>query len=488
MATKCNFCGENAVVLETDDSYASLRVCQECGSIDKENYITEGSSFTRQYDNTSAYTFMQSLSRTARNALSVSIPQGLRAGKNRIRIIGQTFKMGTPIIDDAIILYERLFKHPDVINKTITKKLLLAGACMYVVMRQSNIPVSIRWFCKVSDLSVNDFASNFLLVLKAMDITLIYPSIGSRIADVLAPANLSSKIINLTREIIELCEKAWIVSGRSHSPIIIAAAHIAWYTLSEHMGRKSSLRDFCREYKFSFVGAVTDRSKEIHDTIFELGKTLPWVVGKYKDKKLFNRKYVPAIVKYRESLLHKHKIEVSEKYVPVINVKSEVNPLEAREAEENGKSDSSSNENGISSQGNPTSQMAVIQDQNTCEIELNKCQSSPSCPNVGTDSDVCDKRADGSSGNPPSCTELSVVVYESDSVLRKNLFIPPILKKPRKRIYYGTVEESEGLNSDDELTDAHDKDVDQYLRSEEEINVMRNVKRTKCEAIDPTDM
>ncbi|XP_048747403.2 transcription factor IIIB 50 kDa subunit-like [Ostrea edulis] len=488
MATRCNFCGEDAVVSETDGSFVSMRVCQECGSIDKEHYITEENSFSRQYDNTSAHDFKQTLSRTARNALSVSIPQGLKAGKNRIRIIGQTFKMGAPIIEDATNLYERLFKHPDVINKTITNKLLLAAACMYIMMRQSNIPVSIRWFCKVSDLFVNDFSSNFLLVLRAMDITLIYPSIGSRIADVLAPAKLNSKIINLTREIIELCEKAWLVSGRSHSPIIIAAAHIAWYTLSEHMGRKSSLRDFCREYKFSLPGTVADRSKEIHDTVFELGKTLPWVTGNYKDKKLFNRKYLPAIVKYRESLLHKHKIEVSEKYVPVINVKTEVNPVVRGEE---GKFDSSVIKNEKHALENLMPQTVVEQEQNSREIEINICQSSPGCPNEGKNSskpsDVCNKSSEKSSENPSSLTELPVVVYESDSVLRKNLFIPPILKKPRKRIYYEAMEDGEGLHSDDELTDAQEKDVDQYIRSVDEINLMRNVKQSKKEVVDPNE-
>ncbi|XP_061194925.1 transcription factor IIIB 50 kDa subunit-like [Saccostrea echinata] len=478
MATKCGFCGENAVVSESDGSSVSMRVCQECGSIDQENFIVEETSFTRQCDNTSAHEFKQSLSRTARNALSITTPQGLKSGKNRIRVIGQTFKMGAPVIDEALNLYERLFKHPDIINKTISNKLLLAAACMYIMMRQNNIPVSIRWFCKVSDISVNDFSSNFLLVLKAMEITLMHPSIGSRIADVLAPAKLSSKTVNLTREVIQLCEKVWIVSGRSHSPIIVAASHIAWYSLSEHMGRKSSLRDYCRDFGFSFSGSIADRSKEIHDTIFELGKILPWVTRHYKDKKLFIRKYLPEIIKYRESLLHKHKIEVKEKCVEVINVKSEKNPSEIVEGkvEESSKASNIENE----TKHNHTSQTSS-KETNSCDfelknVEIKKNQQSPSQNDGKNVSIEWDNKCTKNSGTFAAVHE---VVYESDSNLRKNLFIPPILKKPRKRIYYEAMGDCEGLDSDDELTELQEKDVDKYIRSNDEINMIRQVKLYK---------
>ncbi|XP_062596997.1 transcription factor IIIB 50 kDa subunit-like [Saccostrea cucullata] len=480
MATKCGFCGENAVVSE-DGSSGSMRVCQECGSIAQQNFIVEDTPFTRQCDNTSSHDFKQSLSRNTRNALSVTTPQGLKSGKNRIRIIGQTFKVGTPVIDEALNLYEKLFKHQDVVNKTITNKLLLAAACMYIMMRQNNIPVSLRWFCKVSDISVNEFSSNFLLVLKAMEIHLVHPSIGSRIVDVLAPAKLSSKIVNLTREVIQLCEKVWIVSGRSHSPIIVAASHIAWYSLSEHFGRKSSLRDYCRDYGFSFSGSIADRSKEIHDTIFELGKTLPWVTGHYKDKKIFIRKYLPEIIKYRESLLHKHKIEVKEKSVEMINVKSEINPLEVVEGKVEEKSKESNIENGA--KNNHTSSTSSLKT-SSCDFELKNVENLGSERNLLSPlqkdgENVSTEWDDKCTKNSSNIAAVHEVVYESDSILRKNLFIPPILKKPRKRKYYEAKEDCEGLDSDDELTELQEKDVDKYIRSADEINMIRQVKQFK---------
>ena len=500
MASRCNFCGENAVISTSDGPSVSMRVCQECGSVDDEHFIAEETPFTRQFDNTSTIDFTQTLSRSARHALWEATPQGLKLGRNRIKILGQTFKLGASLIDDAGKLYERLFKHPDVIHKTISNKMLLAAACVYVMMRQNNMPVPMRWFCKVSDISVNEFSSNFLLVLKSMNISLVYPSIGSCIADLLSPAGLSSKVISLTSDIIQLCEKAWIVSGRSHSPIIIAASHIAWYTLNEDKGKKSSLKDYCKEFKFHFSGAVADRSKEIHNTIFELGKTLPWVISNYQDKKFFNRKYLVEIVKYKESLLHSHRIEGTEKPVCVVQAKDTL--LNIEDQESHGSSErpailtdgtspkqrfltpSTQSSQEISSksvdnlslwkQEEGSHDQTLAQVQNCLEKNenfLNKNVSSEFPKHLTTNSACISSTKNLPAGN--TTQNVHVVVYESDPTLQKNLYIPPSLKKAKKRVYYEAFEDLEGLNSDDELTEAQERDVDRYIRSDSEVRVIK---------------
>lgn len=498
MASKCKYCGEDAVISTNDAPSVSMRVCQECGSVNDENFISEETPFSRGFDNTSAFDFKQSLSKSARNALQVATPQGLKLGKNRITIVGQTFKLGVSLIDDAVNLYERLFRHPDVINKTMINKLLLAAACVYIKMRENDLPVPLRWFCKVSGICANDFSRNFLFVLKCMDIKLNNPSIESEIDIVLEPAKLGSKVMNLTGEIIQLCQKTWIVSGRSHSPVIIAASHIAWYTLNESKGRKSSLRDYCKEFKFSYSRPIVDRSSEIHETIFELGKSLPWVIGSYKDKKLFNRKYLLEIVKYRESLLYNHQIKVTEKLVPVIDMKSNTSHSELKDKSiENSDTSSISTEklflnqktvsfaNSNVKDTSDTSenfskdddiQWASSTDERPTEIQLNNAHSQNTQESFSSGCNMESKSCDSVYGKFSASKVVYEVVYESDSTLQKNIFIPPILKKPRKRLYFETVEDTDGLDCNDELSEAHEHDVDQYIRSEEEIREIKQLK------------
>lgn len=500
MASKCKYCGEDAVISTNDAPSVSMRVCQECGSVNDENFISDETPFSRGFDNTSAFDFKQSLSKSARNALQVTTPQGLKLGKNRITIVGQTFKLGVSLIDDAANLYERLFRHPDIIHKTMSNKLLLAAACVYIKMRENDLPVPLRWFCKVSGICANDFSRNFLFVLKCMDIKLNYPSIESEIDIVLEPAKLGSKVMNLTAEIIQLCQKAWIVSGRSHSPVIIAASHIAWYTLTENKGRKSSLRDYCKEFKFSYSRPISDRSSEIHETIFELGKGLPWVIGSFKDKKLFNRKYLLEIVKYRESLLYNHQIEVTEKLVPVIDMKSNSSPSDVKEKGVENSDNSSINTEKLcpnqktvsfsNSNVKDTSEMnkifshskddniqgASAADERPTEIQPNNEHSQNTQESCSSGCKMESKPCDRVNGKFSASKDVQEVVYESDSTLQKNIFIPPILKKPRKRLYYEAVEDSEGLDCNDELSEAHEHDVDQYIRSEEEIKEIKQLK------------
>lgn len=65
------------------------------------------------------------------------------------------------------------------------------------------------------------------------------------------------------------------------------------------------------------------------------------------------------------------------------------------------------------------------------------------------------------------------VVYESDFIFQKNIFIFLILKKLRKRLYYEVVEDIEGLDCNDELLEVYEYDVDQYIRLEEEIQEIK---------------
>lgn len=65
------------------------------------------------------------------------------------------------------------------------------------------------------------------------------------------------------------------------------------------------------------------------------------------------------------------------------------------------------------------------------------------------------------------------VVYESDFIFQKNIFIFLILKKLRKRMYYEVVEDIEGLDCNDELLEVYEYDVDQYIRLEEEIREIK---------------
>lgn len=65
------------------------------------------------------------------------------------------------------------------------------------------------------------------------------------------------------------------------------------------------------------------------------------------------------------------------------------------------------------------------------------------------------------------------VVYESDFIFQKNIFIFLILKKLRKRLYYEVVEDFEGLDCNDELLEVYEYDVDQYIRLEEEIKEIK---------------
>lgn len=96
------------------------------------------------------------------------------------------------------------------------------------------------------------------------------------------------------------------MSGRFYFFVIIAVFYIVWYILIENKGRKLLLRDYCKEFKFLYLRFIFDRSSEIYEIIFEFGKSLLWVIGSYKDKKLFNRKYFLEIVKYRESFFYNY--------------------------------------------------------------------------------------------------------------------------------------------------------------------------------------
>lgn len=69
--------------------------------------------------------------------------------------------------------------------------------------------------------------------------------------------------------------------------------------------------------------------------------------------------------------------------------------------------------------------------------------------------------------------DVQEVVYESDFIFQKNIFIFLILKKLRKRLYYEVVEDFDGLDCNDELLVVYEYDVDQYIRLEEEIKEIK---------------
>lgn len=104
--------------------------------------------------------------------------------------------------------------------------------------------------------------------------------------------------------LVELAADAWIVSGRKHIPIMMAAIYLAWQSLKPIKQRlKFTLDKFCQIAKVNKQRPALTRIIEMKEMLCKLGKEIPWVTEAVNPSNVVQ--LMEDILKHRYALLRR---------------------------------------------------------------------------------------------------------------------------------------------------------------------------------------
>lgn len=297
-------CGESAIIEDVGTDGITQQVCAECGVVFNstlDHFVVEPEPNANQtnwlFDNQSLPRNMKRMLHDRQNL------EAHKTGLERIGQLGHILGLSELQIQEGKEMFSKAYKE-QFLNQRTKFKNVLSSCCLYCVCRLHNFPVTIHQICDLAQCWGKEFGQVYKELRKATGLVLPAFSVGSVVAGVINKLhlNISDVIVKKTQEVLHLCEKNWLVTGRHPVHIISPALFIVWKSLDFPARRKSNFIEFCKDKKLSFGNAAKRRSSEMHDLLVRLSKKIPWVPAEQVSSKNVAF-FVDDILKYQRSLM-----------------------------------------------------------------------------------------------------------------------------------------------------------------------------------------
>lgn len=264
-------------------------VCKDCGTVAENEALTNDSfeAMSRSYRGH----FLT----LPKHAGQSRILKGKVAGHDKINFIYNKLCFPDVIKEEAMEMFDRVFEKPRVLYTHITTKEHIAAACVFIVCRQHDLPVSLEHFRKYVD-KFNVFLKGRKIVMKNLNICHPSLTMGSQVELVLVKCGFNCSVISKVKDILFLCRKAWLTQGRSREGLIIIAAYYAFISGTGFI----TMKKFRQMFKFPNISMQLQ--SECNNLFLKLASSIPWVLTK-NIKSTTVYKYLDDILKYQNSLL-----------------------------------------------------------------------------------------------------------------------------------------------------------------------------------------
>ncbi|NXY65706.1 BRF2 factor, partial [Callaeas wilsoni] len=423
---RCPECGSAALV--EDAHYAQQQlVCAACGCVLAEGLLT--TTYTEE-EHLREVAYSQSTGQ--KEQLSRCLQRGIR----RVQDLCKVLQLPAVFEETAVSYFQRALQLPAFHLVSLEKKELLGGCCVFVTCRQHNWPLTMGTICSLLYAKQDLFAGVYLSLQKELGLSVPALSLADLVtthlnsfrlfqptADVPAPfLEDKEKLLARTVGIVELASETWLVTGRHPVPIVTAAAFLAWQSLQPGLRLSCPLARFCRLAGVDLPPPAHLRLKELLEILLGMASQLSWLRGFNLDKK--------TVVKHIGDLLQ-HRVFLLK------------NAFSQHDGEE--------------------------------QHDTAPCQGSPGQDSVGPGSPDKDSPGQGSPSSPPVAQEKgcpSAGKGRRGGTLRP--LLPPCLIHPRKRLRPAAPSAPDSAPTGDEPIS--DSEIEQYLRSPEEIRAFRKAK------------
>ncbi|XP_046565696.1 transcription factor IIIB 50 kDa subunit-like [Haliotis rubra] len=300
----CPYCGEDAVIKDKIGAHEQS-ICSECGLVVSDQTFEDS---TDCYFNapslgalpTGASSSLLAAKRDADKKSDFVSPIGVEEITCICSAMGG---ISSSWKEEGMMIYEDACKHPDmeVRNRSKQFKEALGACCMYIVLRRHEYPITAREMTSSRRLPINDFILMLRRMKQIMKIELPRWSMGQLTAHTLQKANFDRGVIERTQKLMQICDKCWLVSGRSPEAIIVIAAYFAWLSYQKSDVGCVSLSSFCKanNLRLPKSNGILKRMKDI---LLAMAERIPWIKSIKPTQLLY---YIEDIVKYKASLMRK---------------------------------------------------------------------------------------------------------------------------------------------------------------------------------------
>ncbi|XP_048143392.1 transcription factor IIIB 50 kDa subunit [Corvus hawaiiensis] len=432
---RCPECGSAALV--EDAHYAQQQlVCAACGCVLAEGLLT--TTYTEE-EHLREVAYSQSTGQ--KEQLSRCLQRGIR----RVQDLCKVLQLPAVFEETAVSYFQRALQLPAFHLVSLEKKELLGGCCVFVTCRQHNWPLTMGTICSLLYAKQDLFASVYLSLQKELGLSVPALSLADLVtthlnsfrlfqpaANVPAPfLEDKEKLLARTMGIVELASETWLVTGRHPVPIVTAAVFLAWQSLRPGPRLSCPLARFCRLAGVDLPPPAHLRLKELLEILLGMASQLSWLRGFTLDKK--------TVVKHIGDLLQ-HRVFL---------LKNAFSQQDGEEQHDTAPGHSSPGQDSVG-QGS-----------------LDK--NSPDKDSPGQDSP-----GQGSPSSPPVAQKGCPVAGKRQRGGTLRPLLPPCLIHPRKRLRPAAPSAPDSAATGDEPIS--DTEIEQYLRSPEEIRAFRKAK------------
>ena len=311
---ECPHCGASEVGWEgscgfrEDDS--TQRVCRECGTILEEGSFQKVDTASGGYqdvpvniDHAPTGTESTSLPKDSVQdvAPAVSISAGQKLGKQKIKQLFQFIEVeGKHFQQEAIEMYSDVLKTSVFKYQLLQNKEYIAGACVMVVCRNHDMPVTATMVCMLLNCDEIAFNTEFIKIQKVLDIKLKQLDVDA-LVETLCDGH-SMALVKRTKQVLAIARKTWITEGRYRDTIIMAANFFAWQSLDDQYSRfKVTLRTYGKEQGWTHSVRLLRRYNDIGMVLCSLASAIPWLTKSEISIKNVTL-HLNDIIKYQKSL------------------------------------------------------------------------------------------------------------------------------------------------------------------------------------------
>ncbi|XP_039943749.1 transcription factor IIIB 50 kDa subunit [Hirundo rustica] len=303
---RCPECGSGSLV--EDAHYAQQQlVCAACGCV-----LSEGLLTTTYTDEEHLREVAYSQSTGQKEQRSRCLQRGIR----RVQDLCKVLQLPAVFEETAVSYFQRALQLPAFHLVSLEKKELLGGCCVFVTCRQHNWPLTMGSICSLLYAKQDLFASVYLSLQKELGLSVPALSLADLVtthlnsfrlfqptANVPAPfLEDREKLLARTLGIVELASEAWLVTGRHPVPIVTAAAFLAWQSLRPGPRLSCPLARFCRLAGVDLPPPAHLRLKELLEILLGMASQLSWLRGFRLDKKTVV-KHIGDLLQHRVFLL-----------------------------------------------------------------------------------------------------------------------------------------------------------------------------------------
>ncbi|XP_074415224.1 transcription factor IIIB 50 kDa subunit isoform X2 [Zonotrichia albicollis] len=303
---RCPECGSGSLV--EDAHYAQQQlVCAACGCV-----LSEGLLTTTYTDEEHLREVAYSQSTGQKEQLSRCLQRGIR----RVQDLCKVLKLPAAFEETAVSYFQRALELPAFHLVSLEKKELLGGCCVLVTCRQRRWPLTMGTVCSLLYAKQELFASVFLSLQRELELSVPALSLADLVTTHLSSFRLVQPSANIpgpfledkeqlvarTMAIVELASATWLVTGRHPVPVVTAAAFLAWQSLRPGPRLSCPLARFCRLAGVELPPPAQLRLKELLEILLAMASQLPWLRGFRLDRKMVV-KHIGDLLQHRLLLL-----------------------------------------------------------------------------------------------------------------------------------------------------------------------------------------